>query len=56
VLDKLRNEGINIEEMENLIFEGGHAASCTLRLDAEPDPETIKSIEEDDNIIKVLLN
>ncbi len=56
VLDKLRNEGINIEEMENLIFEGGHAASCTLRLDAEPDPETIKSIEQDDNIIKVLLN
>ena len=56
VLDKLRNDGINIEEMENLIFEGGHAASCTLRLDAEPAPETIKSIEQDDNIIKVLLN
>ncbi len=56
VLDKLRNDGINIEEMENLIFEGGHAASCTLRLDAEPAPETIKSIEQDNNIIKVLLN
>ena len=56
VLDKLRNEGINIEEMENLIFEGGLAASCTLRLDSEPSPETIKSIEQDTNIIKVLLN
>ncbi|MEI8244405.1 MAG: NAD(P)-dependent oxidoreductase [Lentisphaerota bacterium] len=56
VLDKLRNDGINIEEMENLIFEGGHAASCTLRLDAEPAQETIKSIEQDANIIKVLLN
>ena len=56
VLDKLRNDGINIEEMENLIFEGGHAASCTLRLDSEPAQETIKSIEQDANIIKVLLN
>jgi D-3-phosphoglycerate dehydrogenase len=56
VLDKLRNDNINIEEMENLIFEGGLAASCTLRLDSEPSSETIKSIEQDSNIIKVLLN
>ena len=56
VLDKLRNDGINIEEMENLIFEGGRAASCTLRLDSEPAQETIRSIEQDSNIIKVLLN
>jgi hypothetical protein len=55
VLDKLRNDGINIKEME-LIFEGGHAASCTLRLDSEPAQETIESIEQDSNIIKVLLN
>lgn len=56
MLDKPGNDGINIKEMENLIFEGGHAASCTLRLDSEPAQETIKSIEQDSNIIKVLLN
>jgi hypothetical protein len=44
VLDKPGNDGINIKEMENLIFEGGHAASCTLRLDDEPAPEYIISI------------
>ncbi|MFH0880748.1 MAG: NAD(P)-dependent oxidoreductase, partial [Lentisphaerota bacterium] len=33
VLDELRNGGVNIEEMENLIFEGGSAACCTLKLD-----------------------
>ena len=36
VFDALRYEKINIEEMENMIFAGGKAASCTLKLDKEP--------------------
>jgi D-3-phosphoglycerate dehydrogenase len=55
VLDKLKNEGINIEEMENTIFEGGEAASCSLRLDEKPSEETIEAIAKDENIIQVML-
>ena len=42
VLDELRNEGINIEEMENMIFEGGLAASCSLKLDDKPSAQNLK--------------
>ncbi|MCK4627114.1 MAG: hydroxyacid dehydrogenase, partial [Phycisphaerae bacterium] len=55
VLDELRNEGVNIEEMENTIFDGGQTASCTLRLDSEPSPKTIEKISGEKNIIQVML-
>ncbi len=55
VLDILRNEGVNIEEMENTIFRGGDAASCTLMLDRAPTEGVIKSIKDADNIIQVML-
>lgn len=55
VLDMLRNEGINIEEMENTIFQGGDAASCTLMLDKAPTDGIIRTIKSDANIIQVML-
>ncbi|HUX21847.1 MAG TPA: 3-phosphoglycerate dehydrogenase family protein [Spirochaetia bacterium] len=68
VLDELKAAGINIEEMENTIFGGipgsgeggasasdGVAASCTLRLDESPGPETVDRIRRMDNIIQVSL-
>ena len=55
VLDELRNQGVNIEEMENLIFEGGATASCTLRLDDEPAPATLQAIAKNADIIQVSL-
>ena len=55
VLDALREDGINIEEMENTIFEGGKTASCTLLLDDEPTDETMKKIKSSDHIIQVML-
>jgi D-3-phosphoglycerate dehydrogenase / 2-oxoglutarate reductase len=36
VLDQIRRAGINIEEVQNVIFEGAAAASCRIQLDAEP--------------------
>lgn len=56
VLDELRGEGINIEEMENIIFTGQTAAHCTLKLDSKPSRELVTRIEKDDNIIQVVLN
>ncbi len=55
VLDELRHANINIEEMQNIIFEGGHAASCTLKLDDNVSPELLDKIAKNENIIKVLL-
>jgi D-3-phosphoglycerate dehydrogenase len=55
VLDELRNEGINIEEMENMIFEDGLAASCSLKLDDKPSTNTINKLAAGENIIQVML-
>jgi D-3-phosphoglycerate dehydrogenase len=55
ILDELRNEGINIEEMENTIFEGGEAACCTLKLDDKPSDKLVEKIRSGENIIQVLL-
>lgn len=55
VLDLLRGAQINVEEMENLIFEGGLAASCTLKLDKKPDAEVIAKINEGEHIICAVL-
>jgi D-3-phosphoglycerate dehydrogenase len=35
-MDQVRRAGINIEEVQNVIFEGAAAASCRIQLDAEP--------------------
>ncbi len=45
VLDQVRRAGINIEEVQNVIFEGAAAASCRIQLDAEPGAELLASIK-----------
>jgi D-3-phosphoglycerate dehydrogenase len=45
VMDQLRRAGINIEEVQNVIFEGAAAASCRIQLDAEPGAELLGSIK-----------
>jgi D-3-phosphoglycerate dehydrogenase len=55
VLDELRNDGVNVEEMENMIFKGGKAASCTLKLDSMPIDRTLKKIRAGENIIQAVL-
>lgn len=55
VLDELRSGGINIEEMENAIFEGGEAASCTLKLDDQPSAELVGKISTSEHVIQALL-
>lgn len=53
VLHVLRDDGINVEEMENTIFRGGKAASCVLRVDKEPTGDIIDKILQSPNIITV---
>ena len=45
VLEALRAASINVQEIENVIFDGAAAASARLRLDAEPDLATIAAVE-----------
>ena len=55
VLDELRAEGINIEEMENTIFEGERAACCALTLDQRPSEALMQRIAQAENVIQATL-
>lgn len=45
VLAALREANVNVDEMQNTIFAGAYAASCTLRLDSSPSDAALKRIQ-----------
>ena len=53
VLDALREAGINIEDMENNIFNGSAAAIASLKLDKTPSADVINEIGSNKSIIQV---
>jgi len=53
VLDLLREGDINIEEIENVIFDGGLAASCTMKLKNAANADMLKQMSENQNVISV---
>jgi len=53
VLDVIRSGNINIEEIENIIFEGGIAACCTLKLQIAATADMLKKISENVNVISI---
>ena len=55
VLGSLRQEGINVEEMDNTIFAGARAACCTLHLDRAPTEETLGTLRVMDSILQISL-
>ncbi len=55
VLDILRAAKVNVEEMENLIFEGGQAACCTLKLDQKPGDDLVAQINANEHILTAAL-
>lgn len=44
VLGELREAGINAQELENTIFEGGDAACCKIQIDSKPSDEVVAKI------------
>ncbi|MBI5069731.1 MAG: hydroxyacid dehydrogenase [Deltaproteobacteria bacterium] len=44
VLGAIREAGINVEEVQNTVFEGAAAACCTIRLDERPPAELVQRI------------
>ncbi len=55
VLDGLRAEGINVEEMQNTIFQGAEAACCTMQLDAPPSDELLTALRSQEHILHLQL-
>ena len=44
VLGLIREAGINVEEIQNTVFEEAQAASCAIDLDDAPPPELLEKI------------
>jgi D-3-phosphoglycerate dehydrogenase / 2-oxoglutarate reductase len=55
VLAGMREEGINIEETENMIFAGSQAACCSMLLDQAPSAKLIHEIQANPNILHAQL-
>ncbi|MGA9998042.1 MAG: 3-phosphoglycerate dehydrogenase family protein [Pyrinomonadaceae bacterium] len=56
VLDAIRSANINVQEMENIIFEGSEAAVARINLESAPPQETLDRLQgENQDIIEVNL-
>ncbi|WP_372845794.1 NAD(P)-dependent oxidoreductase [Pontiella sp.] len=55
VLEVIRTAGINVQQIENHIFAGGDAASCTLTLDHALEPEALAKIKTAEHVIAAML-
>jgi D-3-phosphoglycerate dehydrogenase / 2-oxoglutarate reductase len=53
VLNVLKRHEINVEEMENTIFDGALAACCKIKVDSRPAPELLAEIRNPEEIIHV---
>lgn len=56
VLSELKSAGINVQELDNVIFDGKETASCSIQLDAQPDTEVLSAIRSrSDEVISAAL-
>ncbi|MCE1189102.1 MAG: phosphoglycerate dehydrogenase [Ignavibacteria bacterium] len=53
VLNVISEAHINVEEIENVIFDGGIAASCTMKLQSEVPAERLIMIKDNPNVLSV---
>jgi D-3-phosphoglycerate dehydrogenase len=51
IMDVLRKGSINIEEVENIIFDGGLVACCTMKLRTAATSEMLETIRNNPNVI-----
>jgi D-3-phosphoglycerate dehydrogenase len=54
VLGILRDAGINIEQMENEVFQGANAACATLHVAGGVNPDVVTKISAQEHIIQVI--
>lgn len=53
VLERVRSAGINVQEMENVVFLGARAACARIQLDGEPPRGTLGEIEGAEHVLAV---
>jgi D-3-phosphoglycerate dehydrogenase len=53
VLDAIRVAGINVQEMENVVFAGAQAAVARINLEAAPSEETLARLRGGEDIIEL---
>lgn len=53
VLNVIRQANINIEEIENVIFDGGIVACCTMKLKDPLPQELLNQIKNDENVLSI---
>lgn len=53
ILDVIREGNINIEEIENVIFQGGVAASCTMKLKSPVSAEKLKTMQSNPDVLSI---
>ena len=54
VMDQIRRANINIEEVQNIIFDGAAAACCRIQLNTEPGDKLLAAIKDGNpNVISV---
>lgn len=53
VFESISSAGVNVEEMENIIYEGARAACARIQLNVQPTAEQISTIRENENILSV---
>jgi D-3-phosphoglycerate dehydrogenase len=51
----LGQAGINVQEMENIIYDGAQAACARIQLDEPPKPEHISAIRANDDVLSIEL-
>ena len=56
ILDGLREENINVEEMENTIFAGAEAACCSMLLDEPPSESLLDFFRGNPSVLHAMLN
>jgi len=56
VLDGLREERVNVEEMDNTILAGGEAACCSMLLDQSPSGNFLDFLRGNSNIMGAMLS
>jgi len=53
VFDGLKRAGINVQETENVVFDGAHAAVARVHVSSAPSAEVMEAIRADANVIEV---
>ncbi len=53
ILDVIREGNINIEEIENVIFQGGVAASCTMKLKSPVSADKLKAMQKNPEVLSI---